>query len=103
MKITINTDINAPCCPCEIVPEDPELESILIQTDWDFPGVASTFGWSPRFLQVSPRRECGHASTDGTVDCPDCGLKAGDFIESARQFIEDNDGAEAEDPGYFSQ
>ena len=128
MKITINTDINAPCCPCEIVPEDEGLEPILIQTDLDFPGVATTFGWSTQSVQRCKRCKrvtvveefepgewepehcehcnarlphCDHSGTDGTIDCPECGVKASTFIESARQFIEDNDGAEADDPGYF--
>ncbi len=33
--------------------------SILVQADWDFPGLASTFAWSP----------CSCGATDGTVDC----------------------------------
>ena len=45
--------------------------------------------------------KCDHSHTDGTIDCPDCGLKAMDFINSARQWLDDNDGAQAEDPGYF--
>lgn len=101
MKIYINTDINAPCCPCEIVPEDSNLEAILIQTDWDFPGVAASFGWDIRSVQKG-RKRCSHNGTDGTIDCA-CGVTVAQFIESALQFIEDNDGAEAEDPGYFPQ
>lgn len=44
---------------------------------------------------------CKHDGTDGTVSCPECGLSASEFIEAARQWLGDNDGAEAEDPGYF--
>lgn len=98
---------------------------MLIQTDWDFPSVAGSFGWSTRHVQKCDR--CGHASaghsniavkycrdcnanvgntcyhsgTDGTVKCSECGLQASDFILAARNWIDDNDGAEAEDPGYF--
>lgn len=117
-----NTDVNAPCCPGEIVAEDGR--TVLVQTDYDYPGVASTFGWSTTDVQRDPAASaprfpgdtfgggvydkatgegwCRHDGTDGTVDCPDCGIKAGEFIASAGQFLYDNDGAEAEDPGYFS-
>lgn len=119
--ITWNTDVNAPCCPGEIVNDDGQ--SVLIQTDWDYPGVAGTFGWSPMMVQrceecggcaVGPEvnhcQECDHASeapccrhsgTDGTVDCPECGAKVAWFLESARQWLDDHDGATADDPGYF--
>ena len=66
-------------------------EDILIQTDFDFPGTASTFGWSP----------C-HRSTDGTVNCPDCGKTATEMISEAAEFLDKNIGAVADDPGYFN-
>ena len=62
---------------------------ILIQTDWDYPGVASNLGWSP----------C-HDGTDGTIDCP-CGNTAMDLIASAQEFLNDHIGESFEDPGYF--
>jgi hypothetical protein len=62
---------------------------ILIQTDWDFPGVASTFGWSPC--------ECGR--TDGTVDCPHRAASA--MIAEAAQYLDDHVGESVDDPGYF--
>jgi len=71
-----------------IVAEDGR--DIQVQTDWDFPGTASTFGWQP----------C-HNSTDGTVTCPDCGKTATEMITEAADFLDDNIGAEADDPGYF--
>jgi len=46
---------------------------ILIQTDFDFPGVARSFGWNGE----------------------------DDDINNARKFLDDNIGEEAEDPGYF--
>jgi hypothetical protein len=62
---------------------------ILIQTDFDFPGIASTFGWSPC--------ECG--ATDGTVDC---GHKTtSQMIAEAQAHLDDNIGQSVEDPGYF--
>lgn len=104
MKITWDTEVNAPCCPGQIVAEDGR--SILIQTDYDFPGIATTFGWDKGTIQIirigNPDwEECEHYSTDGTIDCPDCGINSLTFIDSAREFLENNDGATVEDPGYF--
>jgi len=81
-----------------------EVNSVLIQLDWDFPSVAETFGWSLRSVQKLDNGEhkpCDHSSTDGTVDCPDCNLKSLDFIVAAGQYLYDNVGAVAKDPGYF--
>jgi hypothetical protein len=77
-------------------------QTVLVQTDWDFPATAETFGWSTRNVQVCPECDCDHNGTDGTVDCPDCGIKAGDFIDAAREWLDNNDGVTAEDPGYFA-
>ena len=66
-------------------------EDILIQTDWDYPGIAMDFGWSP----------C-HNETDGTIDCPVCGMLAGAMIEDARVYLNEHVGEVAEDPGYFN-
>ncbi|KKL91509.1 hypothetical protein LCGC14_1893990 [marine sediment metagenome] len=103
--LTWNTDVNAPCCPGEIVHADGR--TILIQTDWDYPGVAGTFGWSPAHVhnyeidQLDPRFDCEHNGTDGTIDCDDCGLTASDFISAAYAWLRENNGATADDPGYF--
>ena len=89
---------NAPCC-LRIVAADGR--DLLIQTDWDWPGIAATFGW--RLAEVQREGcQCEHDGTDGTIACPACGLTAGDFITSAREWLDANDGAIAEDPGYFS-
>lgn len=66
-------------------------EDILIQSDWDYPGTASTFGWSP----------C-HGETDGTIDCPVCGKVAQELIQEAGDYLGRHIGEEAEDPGFFS-
>ena len=133
MKIKWNTNVNAPCCPGEIVAADGRTR--LIQTDWDFPHVAETFDWSKEWVQKCSRKTCGHVhlfapephddglgdtytcpkcknrkakvcnhdGTDGTIACG-CGVTPTDFIASAREWLEDeeNNGAEAEDPGYFT-
>lgn len=52
-------------------------EDILVQTDWDYPGVASSFGW-------------GGETGDPEVDIP-----------AAQEYLDENIGVEAEDPGYF--
>ena len=49
-------------------------ESLLIQSDWDYPGVAMSFGW---------------AGDDND-------------ISGAAAYLDDNVGATAEDPGYFA-
>ena len=79
----------------------------LVQTDWDCPGVAETFGWSIRRVQRAGRRRkakrCDHRHTDGTADCPDCGVRVGEFIDAAHEWLCGHDGAVAEDPGYFEE
>lgn len=181
MNITLDSNpCDAPGC-LKIVADNGQ--DLLIQTDWDYPGIASTFGWSisevqpetriaafnrfelpmpkdcacdchhqgvcdedvaywakeldrpknitPELLKAELKEygawdneqlnddsanwerliwiaagnlqedTCKHDKTDGTVDCPDCGLTASKFISAARQWLDDNDGAQAEDPGYF--
>ena len=130
--ITWNTDVNAPCCPGEIVNGDGR--TLLIQLDWDYPATASSFGWwlgsvqrckcgrldtAPIWIDRQGKEvddtsdrwqcaECGeindtcdHDSTDGTVDCG-CGVTALDFITTAGEWLRNNDGATADDPGYFA-
>jgi hypothetical protein len=72
---------------------------LLIQTDYDFPAVASNFGW--RVEGVLGETECQHASTDGTIDCADCGMRASSFIEDAATFLDEHIGDETSDPGYL--
>lgn len=99
MKIVWDTDVNAPCCPGQIVADDGR--TVLVQTDWDYPSVAQSFGWSLREVQQPECAEpCDHDSTDGTVDCG-CGVTATEFISAAREWLEDNDGVAVDDPGYF--
>jgi len=101
-KITLDTDVCGGA-HCLIVNDDGD--DVLIQFDTDLPGVASTFGWSMRDVQVLNSGyygvTCDHRGTDGTVDCPECGIKASTFIAEAMEWINSNDGATADDPGYF--
>lgn len=67
----------------------------LVQTDWDYAGLALSFGWSPC--------DCDDAgSTDGTVDCP-CGRTVSDMLSDAHDFLIEHDGDEIDDPGYFNE
>lgn len=64
--------------------------SIPVVSDWEYPGIASTFGWEP----------C-HRVTDGTIDCPVCGQSASDLLASAQTYLDDHVGESVADPGYF--
>jgi len=59
-------------------------ETILFQTDWDFPGLARALGWNGKVR----RERCPHRGTDGTITCPDCGKSAGEFIGAATQWLD---------------
>lgn len=105
MRITWKTEVKAPGCPGQIEAEDGRILLAQINSDW--PGIAGTFGWKMRDLQritgeaaATGLLVCDHDGTDGTVDC-DCGVTADSFIDAAREYLEDHDGATAEDPGYF--
>jgi hypothetical protein len=63
--------------------------NILVQSDFDFPGLASTFGWS----------SCRCGATDGTVDCDH--RAATEMIAEAHDFLRAHVGDTADDPGYF--
>ena len=87
-----------------------DCRTVLVQTDWDYPGLASNLGWSTRNVQSDPKPRhwqtgeefvCEHDSTDGTVKCESCGVTVSEFIESAREFLDEHLGEEFEDPGYF--
>jgi hypothetical protein len=72
-------------CGFLIVPDGLDLfddRAVLIQTDWDHPGVASRMGWTP----------CPCGRTDGTVDCPKCERTASEMIAEAYDFIEAHEG-----------
>jgi hypothetical protein len=74
-----------------IISNDEDDRTILIQTDWDYPGVASAFGWTPC-------KECRF--TDGTVDCAH--QTAHEMIANAAEYLDDYPDA-VDDPGYFDE
>jgi len=63
--------------------------TLLVQTDWDFPGVASGFGWSPP--PGTPTDDHGNVPLDA--------LSA--VIADARDFLHERAGSTTDDPGYF--
>jgi hypothetical protein len=76
-------------------------QTVAFQTDWDWCGPASTFGWKIRDAQYDGV-DCAHSSTDGTVTCGQCGMTPHKFIQHASNFLDANVGKVVEDPGYFS-
>jgi hypothetical protein len=99
-QIVIHRDGNyAPCgfLLCRVLDDngtyepysDNSTETILIDYDWDFPDLASNWG----FVAC----ECGE--TDGTVNCKH--RKTGDMISAAFDWLEDHQGEAVNDPGYF--
>ena len=102
-KIQLDTDTSdcpGAVCKIWIYRPDESSDSVLVQTDYDAPGVASTFGWD--ISQVGSSN-CQHRGTDGTVYCKECGETASAFIAAAIEFINDHDGDEVDDPGYFTE
>lgn len=72
-----------------------EGNTVLVQTDWDYPGIASNFGFVP----------CDCGATDGTVDCEH--KTAGEMISAAAEFLDDlcnsaDNSRYVDDPGYFA-
>ena len=100
MKIARITWSTETFCAAGEITNDIDDRTILVQTDWDYPGVADTFGWSTRGVQ-SGQGACDHSETDGTVACSACGVTASVFIEAAEEGLDGNDGATVDDPGYF--
>jgi hypothetical protein len=100
---TIAWDADTSDCPGAIGKiENPDTgETILIQTDFDACGVASSFGWSISSVPHKGDIPCNHNLTDGTVDCLGCGLTASEFISAAIDWLNEHDGVIADDPGYF--
>lgn len=68
----------------------------LIQSDYEFPALAQAFGLSLKSDM------CDHKQTDGTIDCPDCGALASEFISLSFDYLYSIIGATIDDHGYFS-
>ena len=66
-----------------------EEDTVLVQTDWDYPGVAANLGYVP----------CACRETDGTIPCKH--KTVGQMIEEAAGWLTNHEGELFEDPGYF--
>jgi len=84
MKISVESEQFG----CYLISNDEDDRTILIQVDYDYCGVASSFGWVAC--------ECGF--TDGTVDCGH--RTASEMISEASEYLDECD-HEVGDPGYF--
>jgi len=92
-KVTIEVDQQYAPCGYLVVERGyttrDDEHTILIQSDWDYPSLASNLGYVAC--------ECG--ATDGTIDCQH--KTASEMIEDAIDFLDDNLGVEFDDPGYL--
>ena len=77
---------------CYEISNTDDDETILVQSDWDYPSLAHTFGWTGIC-------ECGE--TDGTVNCSH--KSASDMIDGAREYLDTYEGEMVEDPCYFTR
>ncbi len=110
MQFRLNTrPADAPGC-IKLELEDSD-KSVLIQTDWEWPGLASALGWG---CQCHPtlgkpcaceKLPCSCGTSDGTVDCPTCKIRvvedgkvkllkctASRMIMYAREWLDEHDG-----------
>lgn len=99
MKIQL-TNYIAGTFKLTLLNKDKPAEDKLFQTDWDYPILAQYLGWKLK-LHNEP---CPHSSTDGTIDCKECGVTASQFIQAAANWLNDHDGEIFENTsadGYF--
>lgn len=76
---------------CGYTLKGPNGKKVSVQVDYEFPALASHFGWAPC---------CG--LTDGTVECPVHHTKVSDMISQAIDVLSQHDGYQFKDPGYFT-
>lgn len=81
----------------DYVLEHDDGRMLLIQSDWEYPGAAMTFGWSPC---SRCRRSC-HGASDGTIDC--ARRSVSEHLASAQEWLDDHIGKRVIDPGYFEE
>lgn len=64
-------------------------DEVIFDVDYDYPGLAQNLGWNMRDVQRNARRNdpCDHRGTDGSINCPDCGVRAVQFIDSAGAWL----------------
>lgn len=95
MKITVDPNWHGSGYLGFLILNDRNDETILVQSDYEYAGVASNFGWIPC--------ECG--ATDGTVACASCKRDVATMIAEAEEKLLQvgRDETWVEDPGYFPE
>ena len=83
MKVTLDNGLYG--WDYYVVREDGESD--LIQSDWDYPSTARTFGWSG-VHRGKDGRFCNSGATDGTVDCRDCGATRTQLLGLAQDYLD---------------
>lgn len=88
MKVTVSRHPSVPCG--YLISNDEDDRTEITTTDLDFPALARDFGWDMTgTVQAEPMTfRCCHLSTDGSIDCAECGVTASDFIAAARTFLD---------------
>lgn len=67
-------------------------KTLLVQLDYDFPSLARDFGWDGKNVSDEELR---------SVKLLGVGNSTGAEIYSAQKYLDENEGKEVEDPGYF--
>lgn len=76
---TMTVNLSAPPWGGYVVTRDGPAPGVAVyQIDYSYPSLAEDLGASII---------CEHGRTDGTVDCPDCGKTASQFIEAAANWL----------------
>ena len=107
-KFFVETRSDAPCC--YIICEQDGDREILVQTDMDYPGLASSMGWYCPGQDITDTSAKGALEFSQRVPCGGCRCLKEDgehiykVINCARQGIDDHlDDCTFDDPGYFSE
>lgn len=66
-----------------------DKNTVLVDSDWDFPRLAGSFGYTP----------CEHCGTDGTVDCAHKTVSK--MISEAYDFLMEHEGEPFDGSEYF--
>jgi len=120
MKVLLSCGKDSPNFCFTLTDTETNEDIQFVQTDWEYPSLATSLGWSLQDLQLcrkcrkslpEPEDEfedediqcencrrkkgntpCEHDTTDGTVTCKECGATASEFIAAAYDWLYENDG-----------
>lgn len=90
-RLTLRQGHNAPRFCFDLYDAETGESVAFVQSDWNYPSLAQSCGWSLR--EVNKQRECEHGGTDGTIDCPECNTKVTEFLSAAYDWLAANDGS----------